>query len=512
MVATQYDPRAHGALCDKCPLNGLVVVPPSPATKFPKKLAIVAEGPGGSEVVSLKPLIGPSGFKLDEVLRGWKISRASCHVTNATLCRFPRTMKAADRNLAVECCRPRLVRELKAQPARNILALGSHAMKATAGKLKIMSWMGAPMQGIDGLEDFYVVGSVHPAHVLRNPHYNVVLQLFAARAYDAKTHFNALQWPKIVVHPGQEMLDALDSLNHEAVVGVDVESAGLDPMSAPLLCVGLADGKTAVSVPWPPPSEEFRQKIIHLLATKKVLTHNGQHDILALKYNGLVARNYFDTLLAHAVIAPRMPHNLGFVAIMEYIMPRWKAEFKIEGDTKGIDTFIRRDALELRTYNAKDAWMTRMLYWALEPKLYKVNNGITLFNEKMALAEVAMKMRERGVLVDVAARDTWRTQLSDKMSAISDKCRQLMPGEEYSLGASGTHGSLKKLFFEHFGLLPTRHSEETGEPSLDGAALQDIMIANPNKIGDIARCIYDFRGAAKLLQTYVDGLPTIERD
>lgn len=85
MKRASYDPRAHGAKCDVCPLNGGAVVPPSGASTA--DFVIVGEGPGANEVREGKPFVGASGVKLNEILKAAGISRAQCYITNAVLCR-----------------------------------------------------------------------------------------------------------------------------------------------------------------------------------------------------------------------------------------------------------------------------------------------------------------------------------------------------------------------------------------------------------------------------------------
>lgn len=82
---TDYDPQAHGAKCSVCPLNGAAVVPPEGSSKA--DFVLVGEGPGANEVRQGRPFVGASGVKLNEILKAAGISRSSCFVTNAVLCR-----------------------------------------------------------------------------------------------------------------------------------------------------------------------------------------------------------------------------------------------------------------------------------------------------------------------------------------------------------------------------------------------------------------------------------------
>ena len=86
-----YDPRAHGALCDACPLNRQKPVPPASPRSGKLRLVIIGEGPGRLEERLQAPFVGPSGKTLNGYLRESKFSRDNAYVTNAFACLEGRT-------------------------------------------------------------------------------------------------------------------------------------------------------------------------------------------------------------------------------------------------------------------------------------------------------------------------------------------------------------------------------------------------------------------------------------
>ncbi len=80
-----YDPRACGARCDLCPLQGEQVVPPEGNPQA--RIALVAEAPGADALKFEKQWIGPAGAKLNELLYKAGLARNQLWFTSALLCR-----------------------------------------------------------------------------------------------------------------------------------------------------------------------------------------------------------------------------------------------------------------------------------------------------------------------------------------------------------------------------------------------------------------------------------------
>ena len=179
-----YDPAQHGARCDVCILHktrdGLPVPPEIHNTS---RLAVVAEAPGETEVALGRPLVGKSGIEENSALRHIGIARHEASWHNAISCRPPgnnydavlaqlRTQNRGikshndgvrqqnrvrrDAGLAplpfepalptpVECCRPRLLRELAGRP--HIITLGKVSLQALDPRHKsgILKVRGAPI-------------------------------------------------------------------------------------------------------------------------------------------------------------------------------------------------------------------------------------------------------------------------------------------------------------------------------------------------------------------------------
>lgn len=286
-LVSSYDPVAHGARCNVCPLKGKPVVPPTPATK-PLRLVIVGEGPGYREELEGKSFIGPSGQLLDrELAKAGFPDRSEAHVTNGHLCR-PEGDKQAE--LAAACCAPRLLRELKElSPTVPILALGKLSTKAIVGARSILVARGfvwtaksidptavraahrahekavgekripallkaLVLEGRAALAGRVVLPTIHPAFVLRADVWLPVMRADFRRMVrlvkgELTTDKLADNGKYVVVSKVLDVKRALSKLGK--VVSFDIETDGVDPLKAEILCVGVADRKRVVVIqPW----------------------------------------------------------------------------------------------------------------------------------------------------------------------------------------------------------------------------------------------------------------------
>lgn len=504
-----YDPRAHGADCDSCPLNGSRVVPPKLSAR--PEMVVLAESPGRNETVNATPLVGASGEVLDRLCSKFFQPRSRLHITNAILCRPPYNFSPADWKKALRACRPRLERELKTQPARSLVIFGGKALQSFAGKAKIMDWMGAPIRGVDGLEDFVALPTVHPALTLRKPSNTPLLTIHFARALQlSRSTLPVWQWPKIVAHEGEgPTLEALKQLRDSPSLGFDVETAGIDAMHDALLNVGLANSQIALSVTWYEATMKVRDEIFNLLGDPSIAkyAHNGQFDIVSVESNGAVVRNFaHDTMIADAVVAPQMSHKLSHVACRETHAPRWKDEFRAGSDKSGTAFWLKVDPKKRAVYNAQDASITHTLVGIQENRLRATHKGKELFDNYMSLIHVAIKMRKHGIAVDQSRFESHHKNLRERRFKASQELKRIarIAGvKDYNPNA---HRSVTKLF-QALGARTTRFSEKTGAPSYDENTLMQNL-ASPNQIVvAAARAQLRYRRWQKLLRTYVEGLP-----
>jgi uracil-DNA glycosylase family 4 len=315
--------------------------------------AIVGEDPGRREIFTRVPFTGPSGRLLDNTCAKAGLDREEALVTNAILCGGIDGDDRKVKQQATACCAKRLAKEL-AQVEGPILTLGPWALQAVLGIKRIYisrgfiwqvpdvsvklknarrlalknpdklpaQWL---LEGITQLEGRVVLPSVHPEYILRGAEgWQPVLQADfrrfrrlldgGVRLLDGEAYATYRTLSGKTVGRIEELGDP---------ISLDVETDGIDPLRAKLLCVGLSDGvKTLVIHPW---RREYASALSKCLATRTVVMHNGpQYDFMVLAKARVKIGNWEDTLLANHAFASHLPKRLDHVVSVFLDSGPWK--------------------------------------------------------------------------------------------------------------------------------------------------------------------------------------------
>jgi hypothetical protein len=182
----------------------------------------------------------------------------------------------------------------------------------------------------------------------------------------------------------EETLDAL----RDRPLSVDIEA--ISSMGI-IMAIGLSDGERSISVPFdaypvytgtnqtgtePPLTHRvIRDKVLALLgANTPKIFHNASFDVPFLRGRNIpVNGNIHDTWAAHVVLFPGVAHGLQQACSMLYPCPPWKSIAKAQWASRGVTPedpkYWLKTGIELRKYNAQDAYYTALLAKRLLPSL-----------------------------------------------------------------------------------------------------------------------------------------------
>lgn len=328
----------------------------------PGGLCVVGEGPGTNEVLQGYPFVsnGESGKVLNKGLKLANVDRGYVWIVNAMLCKRPGTDE--DMNIAVDCCRARLQQDLEFGKPTAIIALGGTAMRALQLPVTYVAQARGTVQYSPLLPSVPVVGSIHPAAILRGgageltkggkQKMNVDAQamfLFSDIGKASKIADGVVppQWSDdiTVVHEPSEVKAAMEAILADiyevGILGLDLEwvcegsknpldALGAGAHRALITWVGIGCTKRSVSFKWEALMIGYG---LELLQTAMVdpslpkLMHNKQADMAVWEAQvGPIAGRCLDSMLMHHAACPGTDHDLQQVASQFLCVPPWKVD------------------------------------------------------------------------------------------------------------------------------------------------------------------------------------------
>lgn len=365
------------------------------------KLAFIGEGPGTEELRTGRPFQGDAGRQLNSCLEYAGIRRDEVYITN--------TVKWTDQTPTAEMIEkalPGLLKELAGLPACNVFVpLGASALSAlSAWKYQgIVKHRGSILPTCFGGK---MVPTVHPAWYMRGEwrYKPVVIQDFK-RAKE-QSAFQEIRLPERIytIRPTfEEAIRKLREYRTAEFLSIDIETFGRH-----IACVGFAPTPLeatcipimrAGGVPYWTLQEEaaiWREIAILLAGPAKKIFQNGCFDIRKFAELGFeVANIWVDTLLAHHLLRPELPHGLDFICSIYSLEPYYKEEGKTWSHTMPEE--------QLWIYNCKDCCATLEAAFELAKDLREEGQWEYFEEWVMPLVGSTLGMTMRGILVDKKA-------------------------------------------------------------------------------------------------------------
>lgn len=149
------------------------------------------------------------------------------------------------------------------------------------------------------------------------------------------------------------------------------------------------------------------------------------------------------------------------------------------------------------SYCAEDSDFTLQLYKKLVDLLENASLK-TVYEDEIALIPIISKMELRGIHLSSSVLSDYSATLNDKLALLSEKI-YAASGHEFNIASTKQFG---EVLFEEMGLKGKKKTK-AGSFSTDEAALREL------KDVPIVSDVLDWRGASKLLSTYVDALPLL---
>lgn len=431
---------------------------------FHSQIAVIAEAPGEREVETGRPLVGGSGSKLWEVLRKFGLTRNEVYITN--VCKRQVSLGKDKRHPInrheTETWNAILQWELSQLPnLKYVLVLGNMALTALTGKTGITDWRGSVLEAklieINGANTLYkpitVVATYNPAYVLREPKMELTFRFDCAKlrkVIDGDWHVTPV---KSIINPSFD--DAMDFIAALEKAGEPV-AYDIEVIGGETACIGFANNsnegmciafRNLKDNKYPLLEERLlRRRLQRFLSNKdmRFITQNGHFDASWLQYKDRIVPtpHWFDTMLAHHLLYPLLPHNLGYITTQYTTRPFYKNEKNDWREGGDIDEFWH--------YNVQDCCNTHAAAFAMLSELKQQKLDTFFFEHVMRLQPHLVNMTVGGVLIDVDYKERLAKQLQTDIVELYeqfyDAVRQLVPDPEYSPNVNSPRDMSDLLF------------------------------------------------------------------
>lgn len=430
------------------------------------KICIISEAPGEHEAKMKMPQVGGGGRLLWDILRDNDITRKDCYVTNVIKKQVSLSSKTDARNPVkkpeVEHWEGLLDWELDhLLNLKYILCLGNFALHALTGDYGITKWRGSVFDCKVGRNrrTVKVIVTNNPAHILRaltlEPMYKFDIAKLR-RVMDGKFKQHKIEG---LINPSYEQsLEYLDKLERDdrpiafdiEVIANETACIGFANNAHEGICINFRDSTSNRYTLQEEGLLRDRIQGFFLNPQNKFIAQNGSFDCGWLWYKDRihVPPLWFDTLLAHHTLYPRMPHNLGYLTAQYTDHPYYKDEGKTWREGGNINQFW--------DYNIKDCCIT----WAvharilIELKAQKLDDFY--FNHVQRLQSHLIRMQVGGILIDVEPKDELagklKEELDDKLHEFHAKVQILTDDQDFRPNPKSPK-QLKELFFSYLGLV-----------------------------------------------------------
>lgn len=310
-----------------------------------------------------------------------------------------------------------------------------------------------------------------------------------------------------IVRTETDLLQLVKALEHEPVIGIDVETSDLRPHIADLIGLSLVSPGHRFYIPLMGPLTEGpylpREKVIAatapILANPKIRKagHNIKFDLSHLHRHGFTVEGVGDDsmVLGYLLHPNRRNHQLKDMS-SEYLRVAQKTFDELTGSGKNARPLVEVPVAEIAEYCADDSDCSLQLVQQLRPAL--ADKGLEpLYGEvEMPLLSVLAGMEATGVRVDRAYLELSRRTLSRRIDALTMEIFDLAKCT-FNLNSSQQLG---ELLFEKMNLPSGKKTRKTGAYSTDTEVLSELAGV------PIVDLIIEYRGLRKLLSTYVVGL------
>jgi DNA polymerase-1 len=334
----------------------------------------------------------------------------------------------------------------------------------------------------------------------------------------------------ILVNTEAQLEELVRKLNSAAMISFDVETTGLNKMTAEIVGICLAveppvgyyiptghleqvgqvdsgqmslfAGQATLAADQLP-LDELLAAIRPAMTNPHIpkVAHNAKYDYTILDRHGLrVSPIAFDTMIAEFLTNPASKHK----GLKDLARHRLGIEMtpigKLIGTGRNQKSFAEVPVEEATPYGAADADLTLRLVEPLQAEI-KEKGVEKILELEMPLVAVLSDMEQSGVALDVPFFRNMSQELQQRLAALQGEIHEIA-GAPFNINSTQQLSDVlfKKLNLPHEGL----KRNKSGHYSTAANVLEGLKEADTT---GIVKAIVEYRELGKLKSTYVDALP-----
>lgn len=455
-IVTQYGLEMN------CPPSGVVSA----------QIAIVGEAPTAKECQMREPFAGGAGKEIVKAFNRppMRLSRNAMYSTHVVKRHVTMAGGAYKHKKDIiskhelEHWRDILRHELSMLPnLETVFVLGETALYAVTGNKGISNWRGSVLDVVIDGRKLRVVCSINPSMIFRDPKLEV---LFAMDVGDKLKRVVNGEWQKPVINKRinptfAEACTYLDEALHAGLLG-ELVSIDLESMAKMTACVGISymDGdamcinfRDKLGSRYSVAEEVVLRQKIQRIAIHPNIKRVGQNLNFDAGWMGYMDRirfgkTYIDTMLAHHLLYPQMPHGLGFLTTQYTDHPYYKDD--------GTTWRIKDDIDQFWGYNCDDAALTRMIAVKVIAELHEAGMWDFYNNHIAHLGQHLVAMTVAGCRIDTAKKAELSEQLTLEVATVRKEfmrlAGELLEEPDFHININ-SQKQLKQLFFSDLRLV-----------------------------------------------------------